>query len=82
VQPAGRQEAPGETSAPPAGQPAAGPGGGTQVPSDASPAAQPVTVTRARGLAATGGSVVPALAGVAMIGAAYAVWRRRTATQA
>lgn len=78
VQPAGRQEAPGETTAPPAGS--AGPTSGA--PGAAAPAtgaqAQAPTTTsvRGRGLAATGGTLLPALGGLLLAGAAYAVWRR------
>jgi hypothetical protein len=67
VQPAGRQQAPGETAAPPSGT---GPGGG----SGAQPAA-PAPV--AAGLPATGGSLLPGLSGLALAVLAYGVWRRR-----
>jgi hypothetical protein len=67
VQPAGRQQAPGETAAPPSGT---GPGGG----SGAQPAA-PAPV--AAGLPATGGSLLPGPSGLALAVLAYGVWRRR-----
>lgn len=72
AQPAGRQEAPGETSAPPAG----GGGGGGAAPPQAAPA------PAGNDLPATGGSLLPGLAGLAMAAAAYAVWRRRLGTAA
>jgi hypothetical protein len=91
VQPAGRQEAPGETTSPPAGSGngsgaggggaaapggTAAPGGGTAAPGGGT--AAPTTVS-GRGLPATGGSLLPALAGIGLVGAAYLVWRRRVA---
>jgi hypothetical protein len=69
VQPAGRQEAPGETTPAPAGS-GDGTGGGT-----AAPVAAPTVA--GRGLPATGGSLVPALAGLALAATAYGVSRRR-----
>jgi hypothetical protein len=68
VMPAGRQEAPGETT------PAPATGGGA--PSGPAPgAAGPGTAPN--GLPATGSSLVPGLAGLVLAGAAYGVWRRR-----
>jgi hypothetical protein len=70
AQPAGRQQAPGETAAPPGS--GAGPGGGSAAP----PAARTLV---ASGLPATGGSLLPGLSGLALAVLAYGVWRRRVA---
>jgi hypothetical protein len=70
VKPAARQEAPGETSATPAGSGApAGSGGGP------APAAQQPAVAGAD-LPATGSTLLPGLTGLALAVAAFAVWRR------
>lgn len=66
--PAARQEAPGETSAP--APPA------EEAPEEQAAAPQPAPVVGA-GLPATGGSLLPALAGLGLAAAAYGVWRRR-----
>ena len=85
VRPAGRQDAPGQTTPPPAGSGEGSGGGsgggsgsgGSGAPSGApGPAAAPTAV--GRGLPATGGSLLPALAGLALAGAAYGVRRRRS----
>lgn len=65
--PAARQDAPGETTAPPPAQ---------EAPQEQ--AAPPPPGPPGAGLPATGGSLLPAMAGLGLAAAAYGVWRRRS----
>jgi hypothetical protein len=82
AQPEGRQEAPGEQTAPPAGSGDGSAGAGAAAERDGADAVtSTTTVANARGLPATGTTVVPALTGL-VLGAAVLVLRRRARTSA
>ena len=80
VQPAGRQAAPGDAEAPPAGA-GEDDGGTTTAPRAGGPGVPALvgTTVASRSLPATGGTLVPAVAGLVLAGAVLHLRRRRHA---